>query len=225
MFWTDRGEGYWMISCPRWGWERFPVLPCCPSGIYFPVHDFPQKQWMRKGSAEPEGWPRGWCLQCSAPLARSAQQADPRAEKKMSRSECSLCSSGDSGAGWAFLSNWYVSSGFVSSQRTPAHVLGGSPAMWTSTEVASGWETQDLRQEHGDTALACPKQLWLSFLFLQSDSGQVSLDQTRCFDSRRVPFLQRNWMLIATALNLPELGWDSHQTAAQGEWGWLPAAN
>lgn len=28
-------------------------------------------------------------------------------------------------------------------------------------------------------------------------------------------------LLIATALNLPELGWDSRQTAAQGGWGWL----
>lgn len=38
----------------------------------------------------------------------------------------------------------------------------------------------------------------------------------------RVPSLQRKWMLlIATALNLPELGWDFHQTAAQGGWGLL----
>lgn len=28
-------------------------------------------------------------------------------------------------------------------------------------------------------------------------------------------------LLIATSLNLPELGWDSHHTAAQGGWGWL----
>lgn len=92
--------------------------------------------------------------------------------------------------------------------------------------MASAWETQDLRQEHGGTALVCPKQLWLPFLFLQSGSGQVLLDQTQCFDSRRVPSLQRKRALLTSiALNLPEVGWDSRQTAAQGGWGWLPAAN
>lgn len=162
-----------MIPCPRWGWSGLCSQFCHAVLL---AHIFLCIIFLRNSEWE------GVQLNLRAGHRGGASNAQPHRPAWHSRktSEQQRCPEvnvlsaavGDSGADWAFLSNWHVSSGFASSQRTPAWglgVLGGSSAVWTSTEnMMSIWETQDLRQEHGGTALACAKQSWLSFIFWAS---------------------------------------------------------
>lgn len=84
--WTDTGEGYWMISCPRWGRSGL-CSQFCHAVLWhiFSCVSFPSEIVNEKSSAEPQGWPRAWCLQRSAPLATVAQQEDPRAAEKIQK--------------------------------------------------------------------------------------------------------------------------------------------
>lgn len=151
MSWT--GEGYWMIPCPRWGWSGLCSQFCRAVLL---AHIFLCIIFLRSSEQERVQ------LNLRAGHRAGASSAQPHCRKTPEQQRICLevnvlsAAVGDSGAGWAFLGNRDVSSGFVSSQRTPAHVLGSSPP----TEMMSLWETQDLRQEHG-TTLAYTKQPWL----------------------------------------------------------------
>lgn len=129
---------------------------------------------------------------------------------------------GDSGAGWVPLSNREASSGSVSSQRPPVCALGGSRTTARVSDEETQSKTGAWRHCTGlsETALAIISflviWLWVSF-YLARPCALIP--------GRVTSSLSKWKRLIAIATMLPESGWESHQTAVQGGWGCLPAAN
>lgn len=89
VFTTDTGEGYWMISCPRWGW------PGLCSQLFHAVllaHIFQCIIFCRK--SEWEGVQLNLRADHGVVPPELSSTASMAQQEKMSRSECPLCSNG-----------------------------------------------------------------------------------------------------------------------------------